>query len=314
MVNVILLNSLADLKNISFKKKLALSIGNFDGLHLGHKKLIKNLVKVSKKKDLEASILSFHPHPAEVFAGKNVSFYISNLDEKIRELEVLGVENFFIIKFDIGFSKRSYLDFLNDYIANFNLGYLSVGENFLFGFNREGNVEKLQEFCSKNKIEFEAFKIVKKERKKISSSRLREFLAEGKVVDFFKHKDEYYNISGKVVEGDKRGREIGFRTINVEFLKRKIVPMFGVYLVIVKIFGKKLWGVANVGLRPTFDKNDVSLEVHILDFDLDVYGEEVVVEFVDFVRTEKKFKSVVSLKKQIKKDVDFCLKKIKERK
>jgi len=284
------------------------ALGNFDGVHLGHKEIISKVIDISNSKNIPSGVLIFDPHPRNFFNPKLDDFILSDINTRSYLLEKTKLDFLGILKFDDFMSNLSPREFVEKIIKNrVGVSHLIVGYNFRFGKNREGDVEVLSKICSEFNIDLTIIKQVKNMELTISSSKIREAIEE---LDFEKVKriiGDYWKIVGEVIEGDKRGRQIGFPTANI-MMNNLIKPDFGVYAVIVNFNNKTFNGIANFGVRPTFDetKSLPILEVHLFNFSDNLYGKEIVISFVDFIRKEKKFNGLESLKSQIQLDINVA--------
>ena len=284
------------------------ALGNFDGVHLGHKKIISKVIDISISKNIPSGVLIFDPHPRNYFNPKLGDFILSDIKTRSHLLEKTKLDFLGILKFDDFMSNLSPREFIEKIIKNrVGVSHLIVGYNFRFGKNREGDVEILSKICSEFNIDLTIIKQVKNMELTISSSKIREAIEE---LDFQKVKKiigDYWKILGEVIEGDKRGREIGFPTANI-LLNNLIKPDFGVYAVKIDYNNDTYDGIANFGVRPTFDKTKSLpiLEVHLFNFSDNLYGKEIIISFVDFIRKEKKFNGLESLKSQIQLDINIA--------
>ena len=284
------------------------ALGNFDGVHLGHKEIILKVIDISNSKNIPSGVLIFDPHPRNFFNPKLDDFILSDINTRSYLLEKTKLDFLGILKFDDFMSNLSPREFVEKIIKNrVGVSHLIVGYNFRFGKNREGDVEILSKICSEFNIDLTIIEQVKNMELTISSSKIREAI-EG--LDFKKVKGiigDSWKIVGEVIEGDKRGREIGFPTANI-MMDNLIKPSFGVYAVRVNYNNDIFNGIANFGVRPTFDKTKSLpiLEVHLFNFSDNLYGKEIVISFVDFIRKEKKFNGLESLKSQIKLDINIA--------
>ena len=272
-----------------------LTIGNYDGIHLGHQKIINELLIKSKKAQIESSIMIFEPHPREFFTPKNAPTRITSLREKIEYFQSRNIDRVYIVKFNERFSHMSGDEFILRLKEQISAQAILVGEDFRFGRNREYGITDLLE----SDIETFILKEIKNNNKRVSSTHVRDALASG---DLSLAKDllgRHYSISGKVIHGDHRGREMGYPTANIHMLHNR-PPLKGVFAV--KLNEK--FGVANLGTRPTVKGIlKLHLEVHVLNFSKDLYGHHVHITFLKKIRDEIKFKSIEDLKIQIKKDI-----------
>ena len=297
-----------NIKNIH--KQSIILIGNFDGLHLGHQKLFRLAKKYKKKYSLNIGVLTFEPMPKMFFNQNIKNFRISNEKQKIDLLKKLKVDFIIIKKFDRKFSKIKSIDFIKKILSKkLNAKFIFVSNNFRFGNKREGNVNQL----IKNQSIYN-FKIIKpkpllRKKKTVSSSLIRNFLQRGKLKEANKFLNRYWSIQGKVQKGKKLGKKIGFPTANID-IRDSVLACPGVYAVKAKIgmSTKYIKGIANLGYRPTFNGKKILLEVHLFNFYRNLYNKHLTVEFLKFIRKEKKFKNANELKKQIKKDLKVAKK------
>ena len=282
------------------------ALGNIDGVHLGHKEIISKVVDISISKNIPSGVLIFDPHPRNYFNPKLDDFILSDIKTRSHLLEKTKLDFLGILKFDDFMSNLSPREFVEEIIKNrVGVSHLIVGYNFRFGKNREGDVKILSKICSEFNIDLTIIKQVKNMELIISSSKIREAIEE---LDFQKVRKiigDYWKILGEVIEGDKRGRKIGFPTANI-LLNNLIKPDFGVYAVKIDYNNDTYDGIANFGVRPTFDKTKSQpiLEVHLFNFSDNLYGKEIIISFVDFIRKEKKFNGLESLKSQIQLDIN----------
>ncbi len=282
----------------------ALAIGFFDGLHKGHQTVIQNAVKEAKRLGVQSAVMTFNPHPSHVLGGgKNKVGYITPFKEKVAILEALGVEALFIVEFDKALASLSPEQFVEVFIKQLGVKHVTAGFDYSFGAKGAGTMEDMANL-SKGVYETTVIKKVTDEEDKISSTRIRQLLGEGKIEEAAQLLGRNFRTIGTVVHGEKNGRKLGFPTANVQPPKDSILPLNGVYAVRFTVQGETYNGVCNVGLKPTFDKKyeQATVEVHILDFDEDIYGEEVTVEWLYFIREEKKFDSFDALITQIGQD------------
>ena len=291
-------------KNSSKKiKSTVVAIGNFDGLHLGHQKVLRHARDKAKKYKLKFGVVTFEPVPV-MFFNKNIKNHrINNLKQKILGLKKLKLDFLRIIKFNKKFSKLSPKNFIKNIIyKDLNSKFIFVSSNFRFGKNREGDVATLK----KNEKYFSYKTIItkplRKDNRVLSSSIVRANILSGKVNNVRNFLGRNWCVLGKVVKGRKRGRKMGFPTCNIK-LNDYTMPKLGVYSVKVKtkVFNRK--GIANIGYRPTFNGKSLLLEVNIFGIKANLYKKVIEVDFIKFIRGEKKFKNINELKIQIKKDI-----------
>ena len=292
--------------NVNLNKKHhkgVIAIGNFDGLHLGHQKVISEAKKKSKKNKLPFGIMTFEPVPVMFFNPKMKNHRINSLEQKKSQLKKLKVDFLIIIKFNKNFSSLTAEQFIKKIIKNkTKCSFLYVSKNFKFGYKRKGTIQTLKKYEKFYNFKSLITKPYKKNKQIISSTLIRKKIASGKIKQVNSLLNREWKIKGKVIEGKKRGRQIGFPTCNIN-LHDYIVPRLGVYAVKVKgpKFNKK--GIANIGYRPTFNGKNLLLETNIFGINKNLYNKEISVSFTSFIRPEKKFKNLEDLKKQIKIDV-----------
>jgi riboflavin kinase / FMN adenylyltransferase len=293
-------------KNANLNKKHCggvIAIGNFDGIHLGHQKVINEARKKARKNKLPLGIMTFEPVPVMFFNSKIKNHRINSLDQKKTQLKRFKLDFLIIIKFNKNFSSLTAEQFIKKIINNkTKCKFLYVSKNFKFGFKRQGSVKILKKYEKLYNYKSLITKTYQINKKIISSSLIRKKIAAGKIKEINKLLNREWSINGKVIKGQKRGRTIGFPTCNIK-LNDYIVPRLGVYAVKVKgsKFNKK--GIANIGYRPTFNGQKLLLETNIFGINKNLYNKEISISFKKFLRPEKKFKNLEHLKKQIKIDI-----------
>ena len=282
-----------------------LLVGNFDGLHLGHQKLFNLAKKYKKKFKLKIGVITFEPMPKMYFNKNLKNFRISNLDQKKKLLNEFGVDFMINKKFDIKFSKVKSINFIKDIIfKKLNAKFIFVSNNFKFGNKREGNVNQLINNEKKYRYKIINPKPLKFKRKIASSSLIRNYLEKGYLNKANKLLNRNWTIIGKVEKGRQYGKKIGFPTCNID-IKDYVLAKPGVYAVKVRNMKNSNYikGIANLGYRPTFNGKKILLEVHLFNFSGNLYNKYLRIEFLKFIRAEKKFKNVDQLKKQINVDL-----------
>ena len=283
--------------------KGVIAIGNFDGIHLGHQKVISEAKKKAKKNKLPFGIMTFEPVPVMFFNSKIKNHRINSIEQKKFQLKKLKIDFLIIVKFNKSFSSLTAEQFIKKIIKNkTKCNFLYVSKNFKFGYKRQGTINTLKKYEKLYNFKSLITKPYKKNKKIISSTLIREKIASGKIQEANSLLNREWKIKGKVIKGKKRGRKMGFPTCNIN-LHDYIIPRLGVYAVKVKgpNFNKK--GIANIGYRPTFDGNNLLLETNIFGINKNLYNKEISVSFRSFIRPEKKFKDLEHLKKQIKIDI-----------
>ncbi|WP_163709681.1 bifunctional riboflavin kinase/FAD synthetase [Mangrovibacterium lignilyticum] len=292
-----------------------LTIGSFDGVHEGHFKIINRLREIAEEKKGESVIFTFYPHPRLVLfpEEKNLRL-LTTLNEKVRLFEKAGIDHLIIYPFTKIFSELSYTDFVHTILVEkLRIKTLVVGYDHKFGKNREGSYSMLQGLSEAFNFELEKLDVLLMDDVNISSTKIRESLQEGDVKLANKYLGYPYTLHGTVVEGQKLGRKIQFPTANIEASDpNKLIPGYGVYAVFVNIAGERYIGMLNIGTRPTVNNNadNRSIEVHILQFDGNLYDHEIELEFIQKIRNEKKFASIDELRAQLEEDKSVIIQKL----
>jgi riboflavin kinase/FMN adenylyltransferase len=291
-----------DLGKKSFEKGCALTIGNFDGVHLGHHRVIAALVEQAKEIGCEAVVMVFEPQPQELFSPNTAPARLCRLRDKYTLLKKLGVDRLLCVNFNQKFASQSATEFIEKLLVKrLAVKHLIIGDDFHFGKNRQGNFDMLCQAGKKFGFSVTDTASFKLSNCRISSTEIRLALEQNRLADAEKMLGRPYSIIGRVFHGDKRGREIGFPTANVS-LKRKVSPITGVYAVQIKTIDGNYYGVANIGSRPTVSGTIAQLEVHIFDFSKNLYGQHIEVIILKKLRSEVKFESIDALTKQIDAD------------
>lgn len=320
-----LLRGLYNCPKALFQQGCVATIGNFDGVHLGHQAIIGRLTEKAKAYSLPSVVIVFEPHPQEYFRPDNAPARLFKLTDKVQALEALGVDYVLCFRFNQEFAELSAEDFIERVlIQRLNVQHLFIGDDFRFGYQRQGDFEMLKargagHFTveANHSVTLE----VDGEHHRVSSSLVRDAIAENKFDLAERYLGKPYRIGGKIAHGDKQGREIGFATANIP-LKRRKSPLKGVYAV--WVYGisaslpqgtevQRLAAVANVGQKPTLKQSPERLEVHLLNFSGDIYGQRIQVEPIEKLRGEQKFESIDALKAQIVADIDAAADIFKKR-
>ena len=280
-----------------------IAIGNFDGLHLGHQKVIKEAKRKAKKNNIPFGVMTFEPVPVMFFNNKIKNHRINSLEQKKTQLKKFKLDFLIIINFNKNFSSQSAEEFIKKIIfKKTKCKYLYVSKNFKFGYKRQGDIKTLKKFEKKYKFKNIVTKPYKKGNKIISSTFLRKKIRLGKIDEVNKLLNRNWCINGKVIKGQRRGRKIGFPTCNLK-LNDYVVPKLGVYAVKVKSKNFHKNGIANIGYRPTFNGQNLLLETNIFGINKNLYNKVISVNFKKFIRPEKKFRNLKHLKQQIKLDI-----------
>ncbi len=282
------------------------ALGNFDGVHIGHKQVIKPVLNDEKIYGY-GSVISFNPHPKEFFTGQPRKL-LTPIEEKVQQLKNLGVKQLILLPFDRELARLSPEDFVQKILVEkLKVQKISVGEDFCFGKQRTGTAKYLQAIAGEYNIDVSIIPLQTLEGERISSSHIRQALQHGNMEKANKLLGRSYSLTGKVIYGNKLGRTIGFPTANLEISAHKFLPKMGVYAVNVHIGNDRIKscpGVMNIGIRPTIDGSNCTIEVHLFNWNDNLYGETLTVSIEYFLRSEQKFSSLDELKSQISKDCE----------
>ena len=302
-----------DIHNIDFfnkkfsSKPLIATIGNFDGLHLGHKEIIKKMKKIGAKDNLHSLVIFTEPHAKEFFAEEKVSAEqptrISPWRDKCKRLKDNNVDYAFFLRFNKKLQSMSPEEFIDKILSKLNIKYLMVGDDFKFGKERSGDFDFLANWGDSNEIEVARIPTYSFQDRRVSSTWIRESIANGDFDLAEKLLDRRYTFSGKVVFGNRLGRTIGIPTANI-WVPKSNLPIRGVFAVKALIKGETFNGIANMGVRPTVGGTSPVLEIHIFDFNEEIYGNRIEVEFFKKIRNEQKFENLDKLKEQINLDIE----------
>jgi len=293
-----------DLSKYNSTQKTFVTIGTFDGVHIGHQKVIKRLIKSSKKKGASSVLLTFFPHPRMVLQKDIDIKLINTIDERKQLLEKIGLEILVIQPFTEEFSKQSALEFTRNILVNtLNISRLVIGYDHHFGKNREGNFEQLEEYG--HTYDFKVKKTSQQEINDIavSSTKIRKAIEEGQIEKANSYLGYHFMLTGEVVKGANLGEKIGFPTANL-FIKEtyKLIPKTGAYIVKTRIDNTTIFGMMNIGFRPTISGKNQTIEVHFFNFNKNLYGEIIQVDVLAFLRDEQKFESIEALQQQLAED------------
>ncbi|HWY37709.1 MAG TPA: bifunctional riboflavin kinase/FAD synthetase [Bacteroidia bacterium] len=294
------------IKEITKINNPVVTIGTFDGVHEGHRKIIDRLNKAKKELGGESFIFTFHPHPRQVlFPGQTDLKLLTLTGEKLQLLEKAGIDHVLVYPFDKEFSRLSAQDYVKKILVDsIGVKKLIIGYDHKFGNNREGNMEALEKFSAQYGFVVEEIPPYEIDHSNVSSTKIRKALEQGDIQTANSFLGYDYFISGRVVEGKKLGRTLGYPTANIEVAdKSKLIPQNGIYAVTTIIDGARYKGMMSIGFNPTTDTdNKVKIEVNIFNFDKDIYGKEIAVHFCKRLRSEEKFNSLEELKKQLEED------------
>lgn len=293
----------------SFEKRshAVVTPGTFDGVHKGHRVILDRLTQLAKKSGGESVVLTFHPHPRLVLQGADTNLrLLTTLEEKTELLRDAGIDHFIIHPFTKAFSRTSVVEYVRDLlVGSIGMKQLVIGYDHHFGRNREGNLENLLELAPLYEFEIEEIPAQEIDAVNVSSTKIRKALMDGDVALAHQYLGYPYKVSGTVDAGKQLGRQIGFPTANIAVSHPlKMVPRRGVYAVRVHVDGAVRWGMLNIGVRPTVgdEREDQTLEVHLFEFEGDLYGKMIAVEFLHRLRDEQRFDSIDGLREQLSRD------------
>mgnify|MGYP001281193458 CR=1 FL=1 len=292
-----------DIDEVDYNKCTAVTVGTFDGVHLGHRKILEKLRYIADSKKVRSLVVTFEPHPQAVLRSKSPDIRIlTTLEEKLSVLRSLDIDSVLIFEFTKEFAKTGAREFYEEtLLKKAGMCDLILGYDHMFGRNREGNFELMEELSKYHGFSVDRVDEYKVDGTIVSSTAIRRLLESGNVKEAEKFLGKRYSLAGKVVVGRKLGRELGMPTANLEVdSKLKLIPAKGIYSVLVNIDGDEYGGVMNIGTNPTVtDDESLKLEVNIFNFVSDIYGSRIEVLFVDFLRSEEKFSSLDELKQQM---------------
>jgi len=291
------------LENANILRPTVLTLGVFDGLHLGHQRIMQTVVERAKAADAVATAITFDPHPRAVLHPESAPPLLQTLDQRLANFEVLGIEQAIVIAFDREFAEQPAEDFLTNIVFDrLHAKEVYLGKGFAFGKNRGGNIDLLRQMSKNLGFFADEVEEVTLRGKRISSSKIRGLLAEGRINLARRMLGRPYGVEGVIIRGNRRGHTIGFPTANLHPHNR-VIPKFGVYATATLIDGIWHRSITNIGVRPTFeDSTEPSIESYIFDFDDDLYGDALRVRFLHRVRDERKFSGIDELRAQIEKD------------
>ena len=301
-----------NIQSYSSEKESVLTIGTFDGVHIGHNKILTKLVEESKKNNLSSLIMTFFPHPRMVLQKSQEIKMIDTIDEKIHLFEKTGVDNLIIQPFDENFSKIRAKEFVEEILVKkLKIKYIIIGYDHRFGKDREASVDDLKKFGLNYMFTVEEIAAQEIHSIAISSTKIRNAILKGEIKKCNEYLGRNFMLTGEVVHGDGLGKKINFPTANIKIPETyKIIPKNGVYLVKAIINSEIYFGMMNIGVRPTIGGKNKSLEIHFFNFKDNIYNKTISVEIICKIRDEEEFSSIDELKIQLKKDEQFCLKLI----
>lgn len=295
------------------KSEKILTIGTFDGVHIGHQKILKRVVALAQKENLVPTVLTLFPHPRMVLQKDDNIRLLNTIDERIQLLKNLGIEEVIVKEFTKEFANLSARDYVEQILVDeLNTKQIVIGYDHHFGKNRSANIDDLKVFAEAFNFKVEEISAQEIEDVTVSSTKIRNALNNGHIEIANSYLGYNYFISGEVVKGKGIGRTLDYPTANIAIKESyKLIPRDGVYVVKSEIEGLTIYGMMNIGTNPTVDGKTRSIEVHFFDFDKDIYGETLRIEFLHWLRSEQKFKNLEALKKQLSKDMTDALEHIK---
>jgi riboflavin kinase/FMN adenylyltransferase len=302
------------IKSFSANKPTIVTIGTFDGVHLGHKKILEQIVENAHSQNCESLVLTFFPHPRTILQADSEMKQLNTLAEKTNLLSALGIDNLVIHAFDAAFSRLTAEEFVKQVLVDtFKIKKIIIGHDHRFGRNRTANIDDLIEFGNKFGFEVEEISAKQINEVSISSTKIRNALTEGNIELANNYLGYYYSLTGIVSKGKQLGRTIGFPTANIKIVEEyKLIPQNGVYIVQSNLDGIMYHGMMNIGTRPTVDGTTQTIEIHFFDFQKELYNQKITISLLHRMRSEQKFESVDALKKQLDKDKITALAIIKK--
>lgn len=291
------------INDFSSEKKTILTLGTFDGVHIGHKKILDRVIQKTKNQDCESLVLTFFPHPRMVLQGSDIKL-LNTIDEKVDLLEQIGIENLVIHPFDETFSRLTAEEFVKTILVDrFRIQKIIIGYDHRFGRNRTADINDLIAFGKQYNFEVEQISVQEINAISVSSTKIRKALVAGEIVLANEYLGYNYFLTGVVVKGKQLGRTIGFPTANLKIEENyKLIPQNGVYIVKSIINQKIVFGMMNIGFNPTVGGESQTIEIHFFDFNEDLYNQKIAVSMLEYIRSEEKFESVDLLKEQLEKD------------
>ena len=293
-----------NLTSINLTQDTVLTVGAFDGVHRGHQHLIGQMIAEARRTGRLAGLLTFHPHPAAVLAQRTAPKYLTTPGQKAVLLESLGLDVLVILPFDTMMADTPAVEFIEGISRPLHMRELWVGEDFALGRDRDGNITALHEMAERLGFSVRAVQPYILDGQIVSSTRIRQLLGEGEVAEAARLLNRYHSLAGEVVHGAGRGHRFGIPTANLQVRANRAVPMNGIYAVWAVLGDERHRGVANIGRRPSFDNGERTIEVHLLDFHEDIYGCDLLIEFVQWLRPEVRFANVEALYGQIDQDIE----------
>lgn len=301
---------------LDHQTQCCVTIGSFDGLHKGHRSILKQLVEEASQKGLKSLVFTFDPHPRTVLSQGAPLQLLSTLDEKKNSLEQLGIDYLVIFPFNLEFSRLTARDFVKTILVNgLHTKKIIIGYDHRFGRNRNADIDDLIEFGCEFNFEVQQIQAKQIDAISISSTKIRKALQEGAILTANSYLGYHYSLSGTVVKGNQLGRTLGYPTANIQVNEPlKLIPYQGVYIATSTIDDNKVYGMMNIGTKPTVDGKNQTIEIHFFDVDQDLYNRNLNIELLHRIRDEKKFETIEHLKEQLQIDKAQSLQWIKQKK
>ncbi|AZR72397.1 riboflavin biosynthesis protein RibF [Anoxybacter fermentans] len=285
-------------------KPMIVALGFFDGIHYGHRVIIEETVRQARESNVLSGVFTFHPHPLKVLAPKRAPGLITALSQKRRILAEMGVDRLIVKAFTKEFAATDFRSFVQTYLVQYlKVKGVVVGEDFRFGKESKGDATAMKELGEKYGFTVTVFDTIRVNGVEVRSTLIRNLILKGQMDKLLTYLGRPYTLVGKVVRGDGRGHQLGFPTANLSLAVDYVIPDYGVYAGYIIVHGKRYQAVANIGVRPTFAKSDLSIEIHILDYSGNLYDEIVEIELIKKIRSERSFDSIDELVAQIKDDI-----------
>ena len=301
---------LSNLFEIKLSKSTIATIGTFDGIHIGHQKILNSLARFAKENSLKSVVITFDPHPRKIINKKNSIELINTIEEKKEKLKTLGIDYLIVQKFDEKFSETEAKKFVEILKNNINIEKLIVGYDHRFGKNRNADINDLKKYGKELNFEVIEIDALEIEEVNISSTKIRSAIKDGNIRLANSYLGYNFFLSGEVVKGHSRGKELGFPTANLKINEDKITPKNGVYLVKSIIDNQDIYGMMNIGYNPTFNNKSKKIETHFFNLNKNLYGKIIKIELLEYIREEKRFETVDDLIQRLKLDREKCLKLI----
>ena len=301
---------LSNLFEIKLSKSTIATIGTFDGIHIGHQKILNSLSRFALENSLKSVVITFNPHPRKIINKKNSIELINTIEEKKEKLKTLGIDYLIVQKFDEKFSETEANKFVEILKNNINIEKLIVGYDHRFGKNRNADINDLKKYGKELNFEVIEIDALEIEEVNISSTKIRLAIKDGNIRLANSYLGYNFFLSGKVVKGHSRGKELGFPTANLRIEENKIIPKNGVYLIKSKIDNQNIYGMMNIGYNPTFNNKSKKIETHFFNLNKNLYGKIIKIELLEYIREEKRFETVDDLIQRLKLDREKCLKLI----